>query len=486
MNFIDRNIGVPLSRDPFPRKAQPAPSRPWPVRYQAIEPLVITVDAVAILLTGLVVAALYHVSGYPFDIRRAGGALIVAALFVGFLKARGFYRPTELVVLRNQLRAVAATWALVFVLLAAVVGLLDIRNEVPPGAGPFALLGLVALMAHRVVIKSVLSKGLNAGSFGRRNVVLITQQTNPIETCFEDTLRILGFSVKETFRLPPSRTRPIDIKQLSARVIRYLRDADVEEIVIEADPNSWPELRCLVHDLRVTPLPVVFFPMGGAAEIFRRPPRDLGATVCFELQRAPLGLPERALKRALDVIVAGFLLVLLMPLLVAVAIAVRLDSAGPVLFRQHRCGFNGRGFVIWKFRTMTVLEDGASLAQAQRSDRRATRIGRWLRKTSIDELPQLLNVLNGTMSLVGPRPHALAHENQFEKAVRNYAYRRRVKPGLTGWAQVHGCRGPTPTTALIERRVEYDLWYIDNWSLGLDFSILLRTPLEVLRARNAF
>lgn len=486
MNFIDRNLGLRLSPDPFPRPARPAPERPWPVRYQAIEPLVITIDAAAILLAGLVVAALSHIGGYPVDVRKAGGALIVAALFVGLLKARGFYRPTELMVLRNQLRAVATTWAWVFVLLAGAVGLLDIRHEVPRGAGLFALLGLVALMAHRVAIKAVLSKGLNAGSFGRRNVVLITQQANPFEAGFEETLKILGFAVKETFRLPPSRPLPADIKQMSARIIRYLRGADIEEIVIEADPNSWPALRCLVHDLRVTPLPVVFFPMGGAAEIFRRPPRDLGATVCFELQRAPLGLAERAIKRALDVVVAGFLLVLLAPLLVAVAIAIRLDSAGPVLFRQHRCGFNGRGFVIWKFRTMTVLEDGASLAQAQRSDRRATRIGRWLRKTSIDELPQLLNVLNGSMSLVGPRPHALAHENEFEKAVRNYASRRRVKPGLTGWAQVHGCRGPTPTTALIERRVEYDLWYIDNWSLALDFAILLRTPIEVLRARNAF
>ncbi|MGX5734870.1 exopolysaccharide biosynthesis polyprenyl glycosylphosphotransferase [Bosea thiooxidans] len=486
MNFIDRNVGIPLSGGPFPHKARPAPERPWPVRYQAIEPLAVTVDSLVILLTGLGVAVLYHMGGYPLDVRKTGGVLLVAALFVGLLKARGFYRPTELMVLRNQLRAVATSWALVFVLLAGVVGLLDIRNEVPVGVGPFALFGLVALAAHRVAIKAVLSKGLNAGSFRRRNVVLITQQANPIETGFEDTLRILGFAVKETFLLAPSRTRPAGIKQLSARVIRYLRNSDVEEIVIEADPNSWPELRCLVHDLRVTPLPVVFFPMGGAAEIFRRPPRDLGATVCFELQRAPLGLAERAIKRALDVAVAGFLLLLLAPLLVAVAIAVRLDSPGPVLFRQHRCGFSGRGFVIWKFRTMSVLEDGSSLAQAQRSDRRTTRIGRWLRRTSIDELPQLLNVLDGSMSLVGPRPHALAHENQFEKVVRNYAYRRRVKPGLTGWAQVHGCRGPTPTTALIERRVEYDLWYIDNWSLGLDFSILLRTPIEVLRARNAF
>lgn len=135
---------------------------------------------------------------------------------------------------------------------------------------------------------------------------------------------------------------------------------------------------------------------------------------------------------------------------------------------------------------MHLLEDGPVIAQAQPIDRRVTRVGKWLRRTSLDELPQLLNVLDGSMSLVGPRPHALAHDGQFNKLVRNYAFRRRVKPGLTGWAQVHGCRGPTPTAAMIEKRVQYDLWYVDNWSLRLDLAIMMRTPLEVLRARNAW
>jgi lipopolysaccharide/colanic/teichoic acid biosynthesis glycosyltransferase len=135
---------------------------------------------------------------------------------------------------------------------------------------------------------------------------------------------------------------------------------------------------------------------------------------------------------------------------------------------------------------MSVLEDGFSAIQATCADHRVTRIGKWLRRTSIDELPQLLNVLDGSMSLVGPRPHAIAHDNQFDTMVRNYAFRRRVKPGLTGLAQVHGCRGPTPTMDHIERRVEHDLWYIDNWCLRLDLAILLQTPLEVLRGRNAY
>jgi putative colanic acid biosynthesis UDP-glucose lipid carrier transferase len=135
---------------------------------------------------------------------------------------------------------------------------------------------------------------------------------------------------------------------------------------------------------------------------------------------------------------------------------------------------------------MSVLEDDQSIVQARKSDKRFTRLGVWLRRTSIDELPQLLNVLDGSMSLVGPRPHAAAHDNEFDKVVQNYAFRRRVKPGLTGWAQVHGCRGPTPTAESVEQRVEFDLWYIDNWSLSLDMAILLWTPIELVRGRNAY
>jgi putative colanic acid biosynthesis UDP-glucose lipid carrier transferase len=176
----------------------------------------------------------------------------------------------------------------------------------------------------------------------------------------------------------------------------------------------------------------------------------------------------------------------LVPFFALIAAAIKWDSPGPVFFKQQRCGFNGHRFAIYKFRTMRVLEDGPAVTQAVPDDWRVTHVGKWLRKTSADELPQLLNVLLGNMSLVGPRPHAMAHDTEFDTAVQQYAYRRRVKPGLTGWAQIHGSRGPTPTRALIEQRVKYDLWYIDNWSLRLDFAILLRTPIEVLRSRNAF
>jgi undecaprenyl-phosphate galactose phosphotransferase/putative colanic acid biosynthesis UDP-glucose lipid carrier transferase len=192
------------------------------------------------------------------------------------------------------------------------------------------------------------------------------------------------------------------------------------------------------------------------------------------------------LKRSLDLAVAAALLALLAPIMLAVAFAIRLDSAGPVMFRQTRLGRGARPFAIVKFRTMNVIEDGAAVVQASRNDDRITRVGKFLRATSLDELPQLFNVLGGTMSLVGPRPHAVAHDELYGALIANYELRQSVKPGLTGWAQVNGYRGGTPTLDLMQRRVDFDLWYVAHASIWLDMTILLRTPLAVLRPQNAY
>jgi exopolysaccharide biosynthesis polyprenyl glycosylphosphotransferase len=165
----------------------------------------------------------------------------------------------------------------------------------------------------------------------------------------------------------------------------------------------------------------------------------------------------------------------LSPLMLTTAFLIKFSSPGPVLFTQSRNGFNGRSFRIWKFRTMTVLEDGPTIQQATRDDPRVTQVGRWIRRGSIDELPQLFNVLSGDMSLVGPRPHATAHDTEYAQKIAAYAFRYHVKPGMTGWAQINGYRGQTQTIDLMEKRVDCDLWYINHWSIWLDLKIILRT-----------
>jgi exopolysaccharide biosynthesis polyprenyl glycosylphosphotransferase len=190
-------------------------------------------------------------------------------------------------------------------------------------------------------------------------------------------------------------------------------------------------------------------------------------------------------KQALDYVGAAVGLVLLFPLMVFAAIAIKLDSQGPVFFQQRRNGFNQRVIKVYKFRTMTVTEDD-KVVQASRGDRRVTRVGRVLRATSIDELPQLINVLKGEMSLVGPRPHAISHNEHYGKYLRRYTHRHAVKPGITGLAQVNGFRGPTEDLELMRKRIECDLEYIENWSLWLDIKIIARTIVAGCIHKNAF
>jgi lipopolysaccharide/colanic/teichoic acid biosynthesis glycosyltransferase len=202
-----------------------------------------------------------------------------------------------------------------------------------------------------------------------------------------------------------------------------------------------------------------------------------------DAQPAALTPTGRSIKRMVDLGLALTGVALLFPLMVLAAVAIKLDSSGPVIFRQRRSGLNSNQFTILKFRTMKVLEDGSQVAQACRDDPRVTPIGRFLRRSSIDELPQLFNVIKGEMSLVGPRPHALAHDCQYESLIPDYSLRRCVKPGMTGWAQVNGLRGETERLELMIDRVNLDLWYTKNWSLRLDLYIISRTFLELIGSR---
>jgi len=200
----------------------------------------------------------------------------------------------------------------------------------------------------------------------------------------------------------------------------------------------------------------------------------------FDVQKRPLGPWAIVAKSAFDRIGAGLLLAAFSPVFLATALAIKLDSPGPLFFRQRRSGLDHRVFPVIKFRTMTVTEDGDTIHQARRRDPRVTRVGRFIRRYSIDELPQLVNVLRGDMSLVGPRPHAIAHNAYYATLLERYANRHRVKPGMTGWAQVNGFRGATNDPDLMKKRVEHDLFYINNWSVVFDLRILALTPFSVM------
>jgi putative colanic acid biosynthesis UDP-glucose lipid carrier transferase len=191
-------------------------------------------------------------------------------------------------------------------------------------------------------------------------------------------------------------------------------------------------------------------------------------------------------KQVEDFILGCLILPLISPLMIAIAVAIKVTSPGPVLFKQRRYGLNGAVVEVWKFRSMTVCEDGENIPQAKKNDARVTALGAFLRRTSLDELPQFINVLQGTMSVVGPRPHALVHNEEYRKLIKGYMLRHKVKPGITGWAQVNGWRGETDTLDKMQKRVEYDLEYIQNWSLWLDLKIITLTVFHGFTGKNAY
>ena len=264
------------------------------------------------------------------------------------------------------------------------------------------------------------------------------------------------------------------------------RHERIDAIIVILDPRDAADVEAVVEALSILPVELRLHVVsrGGGAPLLGT--SDTDGLRTFAVQGPPLSRAGRAVKSLFDRAGAGALLVVLSPLLATVALLVRLDSAGPVIFRQTRLGFNQRAFEVWKFRTMSVTENGADVVQARRNDARVTRIGHWLRRTSVDELPQLVNVLIGDMSLVGPRPHPVSMDSHYETLLKRYAGRQKVKPGITGLAQINGLRGPTPDPETMRRRLEQDLRYIENWSLWLDIRILAATPFLGIVNRNAF
>ena len=460
----------------------------WSVSYRSIEVLAVIIDILIILSAGVLADTIYRLAttgsaGETTEYLAA--AAVVAALFTSLLKGRDFYKATVLLAWTSQVRAVTLTWIGVFMFLAGCVFALKIGGTFSRGTIMFfAATGLFGLVAHRTFWRRALESGLASGKWSGRSIVLISE--NPPASDLQRQLLRHGFRIKRHFALAADNSHPSHWDDIISQAISYTRCSNVDEVFIAAELQSWPKFQKSAERLRLLPLPVNLAAVGPTSKLLMQPVSAIGNATVIELQRAPLNFFERSVKRAIDIVLAGTALIALMPLLTLVAIAIKLDSPGHVIFRQTRHGFNGKPFNILKFRTMTVLEDGDLVKQATRLDKRVTRVGFWLRRTSMDELPQLINVLKGEMSFVGPRPHAAAHDHHFHQVIANYAFRQRMKPGITGCAQVNGSRGETPTVDAMQRRVQLDLWYIENWSFQLDLVIMFRTIIEIVRGRNAY
>jgi putative colanic acid biosynthesis UDP-glucose lipid carrier transferase len=478
---------APAPAPPLTVRASASSRGRWrlPLAYRAIPATALALDLVLIAASALVAESLYH--NVPSKIEgefshTLAAAMFVAVLFVAAMRVQRLYDPTRLIVLDDQTRSVLSAWCGSFLILASGVFTWGVSHDLSRGdILIFWAVGATALLAHRTFWRIALPRALESGALRGRTVVSLSSEDS-ISQHFIENLTRHGYHIVAHFPIPAAEHFA---EEALDDVISMCRASEIEEVVLFVNPERMSNLRSIAKRLRVLALPVTFVPIGALSQLFQRAHNDIGDTVAIELQRAALSSVEQVLKRLVDIVVSVSALALLSPLMVAAAIAIKLDSAGPVLFRQTRHGFNGRPFAIYKFRSMRVMEDGDVVQQAQKRDARVTRVGYWIRRLSIDELPQLLNVARGDMSIVGPRPHASAHDRYFASIIEKYAFRHHVKSGITGWAQVCGARGETDTLEKIQKRVELDLWYINNWSIWLDFSIMIRTIFVILIGKNA-
>ena len=393
----------------------------------------------------------------------------------------------------RQIGRLAAAWS------SSVGGVLILLYALKSGeavsrlwVGYWWLAGLLGLIALRAGVALAVGYAQRAGHL-RRAVLLVGAEpgrerlARELEAAADPGIRLVGGLPFPDTEVGRNATHPL---KRHLELAAALRMHHVDEVVIATDGIAPDAVAALVRWLRTFPVSTSL-----AAEHVGRPVPVLalgriGDTPLLRVVERPLDGWQRIVKELEDRILGTLFLVLAAPVMAMIAVAIKLTSPGPILFRQLRHGFNQQPIEVLKFRTMYVDQcdapDAAQIRQATRDDSRVTPLGRFLRRTSLDELPQLINVLRGEMSLVGPRPHALAHNETYAALIDGYLARHRVKPGITGWAQVNGCRGETKTLAEMERRIRLDLEYVERWSLLGDLIILLRTAYEIFRAHRAW
>jgi Undecaprenyl-phosphate glucose phosphotransferase len=464
-----------------------------PISLNVMSPLVAAFDLTWIVLLGVVAGLLYDGvafgrNGEPQNY--LGSGLAVATLYSAFAHAAQLYRAPNLLRRKWQVGRSTLAWIMVFGFLATLAFLLKIGAAFSRGEMLlFFISGIFATVVMRLAVAHACTLVISSGALKPNRIVLVGSADQLAANEALSALERYGYAVARVFSLPVDPDYTFDKLELKTRLrelVHYVREMGIDQIII-AVPWRLTDLLGEVEDeLRVLPIPVRLVPDTTTGRVLDRPLLELGPTKAIELQRAPLSAAQRNLKQGMDRILAAMSLVALIPFFAVISAAIRMESSGPAFFLQTRIGFNGRPFKIFKFRTMSTLDDGSVIVQATKNDNRVTHLGRLLRKLSIDEVPQLLNVLRGDMSLVGPRPHALAHDNEYDQLIATYAIRHKMKPGITGWAQVNGFRGETPEIGMMRRRVESDLWYIEYWSLWLDIRILLVTVVRVLKPGNVY
>ena len=460
---------------------------------EALQGGIVLLDLIAVLASAAaatMAAWLFsaHVGGLR-DVAAFG--LIGGLLFVAYLGARRAYSVTHLTEHGFRLRMVIQGWVFAFFMLGWIFFLT--RNEAALSRGMVLVHFVVGgglLIGLHVGGARWLARRFERGRLSLRRVALVAVSDPSNADAIRKDLALTGVEVIDTALISPRHLGKAGFHVACLEAVEVVKaaiaSARLDGIYIFFPWRHRRQIDELRSVLGPLPVPLYLFADRETGMIVDRPRLRIGRMQGFEIQRAPLTRLDRALKRSFDIAVAGSAILILSPLMLLVSLAILVESGRPILFRQKRKGFGARPFEIFKFRSMTVQENGPVVTQASKNDARVTPLGRMLRRSSIDELPQLFNVLAGDMSIVGPRPHAIAHDDYYDGLIATYAFRLHVKPGITGWAQINGHRGATPEVGHMAARVEHDLWYINNWSPWLDMKIVLLTAQKVLFDDSAY
>jgi Undecaprenyl-phosphate glucose phosphotransferase len=471
-------------------------------RNRFLTPVVVTglarlMEFVIAIATGLVVALAYlgpaevFVSGrYILAVTLVGSIFLVAA------QASGSYSIAALRSCGRQIPRVLSAWMLAFASLVTMLFLVKAGVEFSRvWLTVWFCGGAIAVVGYRCVVAVVTKAAARSGLLDRRAVIYgagpaTEQLVRELQRDGDCDIDIIGiFDDRGDARVGSSILGHPRLGGAEA-LVEFCRNTPVDLLIVALPIMAEQRLLDILRKLWVLPVDIRLAAHANKLRFRPRAYSHVGTVPLLDVFDRPIADWDHVTKSIFDKVVAALALIALSPVLALVALAVRLDSKGPVLFRQKRYGFNNELIEVFKFRSMYVNQADTNASKlVTRGDPRVTRVGRFIRKTSLDELPQLFNVLKGELSLVGPRPHALqakAADRLYQDVVDGYYARHKVKPGITGWAQVNGWRGETDTPEKIQKRVEYDLHYIENWSLFLDISILLRTPLALLKAENAY
>ncbi|MGO4743603.1 undecaprenyl-phosphate glucose phosphotransferase [Serratia quinivorans] len=331
------------------------------------------------------------------------------------------------------------------------------------------------LIAGRYLIRKILGVLRKLG-YNTRNVVIVGSL--PVGIRLAESLseaHWMGFNVLGIYNDEPVNSQTVPFKGDIEQLIRDAKKGGIDRIYIAMPMEQELEIKEIIVTLTDTTCSVMLIPDLFTFDLLRSRTEEINGVSVIPLFDSPMSGVNAIIKQIEDFTLALFIILFISPILLIIACLIKLTSPGPVIFKQKRYGIDGKAINVWKFRSMSVMENGEQVVQATKGDSRITSLGAFLRRTSLDELPQFFNVLKGDMSIVGPRPHAIAHNEQYRKLIRGYMLRHKMKPGITGWAQINGWRGETDTLDKMEKRVEFDLEYIRNWSVWFDLRIIFLT-----------